>query len=178
MTQRISSHVTGPRRWCALSDKTFSEALALTFTRHLAVMLSTTHHRSQHCTVGSSIQHRHNGARVVEEDHPASRTGTQCRSSKLLVPQFRSYQLVSINQSGCDKCIGTRRTGWSPIGTPPVQAIDFTAIGGIIFWRHTLRMASYSASVPRWNGQRDVRRLCSTTSAALTLLVVRLARAG
>jgi transposase len=41
------------------------------------------------------------------------------------VSQFRSYQLVFIDESGCDKRIGTRRTGWSPIGTTPVQVTRF-----------------------------------------------------
>jgi arginine repressor len=37
------------------------------------------------------------------------------------VSQFRSYQLVFIDESGCDKRIGARRTGWSPIGTTPFK---------------------------------------------------------
>jgi transposase len=41
------------------------------------------------------------------------------------VSQFRSYQLVFIDESGCDKRIGTRRTGWSPVGTTPVQVTRF-----------------------------------------------------
>lgn len=34
---------------------------------------------------------------------------------------FFSYQLVYVDESGCDKRIGFRRTGWSPLGTTPVQ---------------------------------------------------------
>jgi transposase len=34
---------------------------------------------------------------------------------------FRSYHLVYVDESGCDKRIGFRRTGWSPFGTTPVQ---------------------------------------------------------
>ena len=34
---------------------------------------------------------------------------------------FRSYQLVYVDESGCDKRISFRRTGWSPLGTTPVQ---------------------------------------------------------
>jgi DNA-binding Xre family transcriptional regulator len=41
------------------------------------------------------------------------------------VLQFRSQQLVFINESGCDKRISTRRTGWSPIGTSLVQVTRF-----------------------------------------------------
>lgn len=35
--------------------------------------------------------------------------------------EFRSYQLVYVDESGCDKRIGFRRTGWSPLGVAPVQ---------------------------------------------------------
>jgi transposase len=38
---------------------------------------------------------------------------------------FRSYQLVYVDESGCDKRIGFRRTGWSPIGVTPVQIAQF-----------------------------------------------------
>jgi hypothetical protein len=39
--------------------------------------------------------------------------------------QFQSYHLVFIDESGCDKCIGFRRTGWSPLGVSPVQIAKF-----------------------------------------------------
>jgi len=29
---------------------------------------------------------------------------------------FRSYHLVYVDESGCDKCVGFRRTGWSLFG--------------------------------------------------------------
>jgi hypothetical protein len=38
---------------------------------------------------------------------------------------FRSYHLVYIDESGCDKRIGFRRTGWSPLGVSPVQIAQF-----------------------------------------------------
>lgn len=38
---------------------------------------------------------------------------------------FRSYQLVYVDESGCDKRIGFRRTGWSPVGVTPVQIAQF-----------------------------------------------------
>jgi hypothetical protein len=34
---------------------------------------------------------------------------------------FRLYHLVYVDESGCDKRIGFRRTGWSPLGVTPVQ---------------------------------------------------------
>ena len=34
---------------------------------------------------------------------------------------FASYHLVYIDESGCNRRIGFRRTGWSPMGSTPVQ---------------------------------------------------------
>jgi transposase len=34
---------------------------------------------------------------------------------------FRSYHLVYVDESGCDKLIGFRKTGWSPFGVTPIQ---------------------------------------------------------
>lgn len=42
-----------------------------------------------------------------------------------LISEFRSYHLVYVDESGCDKRIGFRRTGWSPFGTTPVQVSKF-----------------------------------------------------
>ncbi|OQD68577.1 hypothetical protein PENANT_c109G00802 [Penicillium antarcticum] len=39
--------------------------------------------------------------------------------------EFRSYHLVYVDESGCDKRIGFRRTGWSPLGTAPLQVANF-----------------------------------------------------
>lgn len=38
---------------------------------------------------------------------------------------FQSYHLVFVDESGCDKRIGFRRTGWSPLGVAPVQVAKF-----------------------------------------------------
>jgi transposase len=38
---------------------------------------------------------------------------------------FASYHLVYIDESGCDKRVGFRRTGWSPVGSTPVQTERF-----------------------------------------------------
>lgn len=38
---------------------------------------------------------------------------------------FRSYHLVYIDESGCDKRAGFRRTGWSPRGVAPIQVSRF-----------------------------------------------------
>ena len=38
---------------------------------------------------------------------------------------FRSYHLVYVDESGCDKRIGFRRTRWSPLGVSPVQIARF-----------------------------------------------------
>lgn len=34
---------------------------------------------------------------------------------------FRSYHLVYVDESGCDKLVGFRKTGWSPFGVAPIQ---------------------------------------------------------
>lgn len=39
--------------------------------------------------------------------------------------EYQSYQLVYVDESGCDKRIGFRRTGWSPLGIRPVQVAKF-----------------------------------------------------
>lgn len=39
--------------------------------------------------------------------------------------QFRSYQLVFVDESGCDKRVGYRRSGWAPLGVTPVQISKF-----------------------------------------------------
>jgi len=38
---------------------------------------------------------------------------------------FHSYQYIFVDESGCDKRIGFRRTGWSPLGVTPVQIARF-----------------------------------------------------
>lgn len=38
---------------------------------------------------------------------------------------FRSYHLVYVDESDCDKRIGFRRTGWSPLGVTPTQVAQF-----------------------------------------------------
>ncbi|KAJ6116937.1 hypothetical protein N7512_006662 [Penicillium capsulatum] len=39
--------------------------------------------------------------------------------------EFASYHLVYVDESGCDKRIGFRRTGWSPLGIAPRQVSQF-----------------------------------------------------
>ena len=38
---------------------------------------------------------------------------------------FLSYQYVFVDESGCDKRDGYRRTGWAPLGVTPVQVTRF-----------------------------------------------------
>jgi transposase len=38
---------------------------------------------------------------------------------------YQSYHLVYVDESGCDKRIGFRRTGWAPLGVAPVQVAQF-----------------------------------------------------
>ena len=39
--------------------------------------------------------------------------------------EFHSCQLIFVDEPGCDKQIGYRRTGWSPLGMTPVQLSKF-----------------------------------------------------
>jgi transposase len=39
--------------------------------------------------------------------------------------EYRSFQLVFVDESGCDTLAGIRRTGWAPRGTPAVQVAGF-----------------------------------------------------
>lgn len=39
--------------------------------------------------------------------------------------EFESYHLVYIDESGCDKRVGYRRTSWAPLGVTPVQVAKF-----------------------------------------------------
>ena len=41
------------------------------------------------------------------------------------ISDFKSYYLVYVDESGCDKRIGFRRTGWSPLGVTPLQISHF-----------------------------------------------------
>ena len=48
-----------------------------------------------------------------------------CNDYFHLISNYHSYQLVFVDESGCDKRIGARRTGWSPFGISPVQVTKF-----------------------------------------------------
>lgn len=39
--------------------------------------------------------------------------------------EYKSYQLVFVDESGCDTLAGVRRTGWAPRGMPAVQTARF-----------------------------------------------------
>lgn len=52
------------------------------------------------------------------EGFPSRRDGRYIYN---LSVSFHSYQLVYVDESGCDKRVGFRRTGWSPLRVTPVQ---------------------------------------------------------
>jgi transposase len=56
----------------------------------------------------------------AKEQNPQLRAFYQHKLS-----HFRSYQLVFVDESGCDKRVGDRLTGWSPLGVTPVQVSKF-----------------------------------------------------
>jgi transposase len=41
------------------------------------------------------------------------------------ISDFKSYHLIFVDESGCDRRAGYRRWGWSPKGTSPVQVTKF-----------------------------------------------------
>ncbi|EED14549.1 conserved hypothetical protein [Talaromyces stipitatus ATCC 10500] len=41
------------------------------------------------------------------------------------ISDFCSYHLIYVDESGCDKRIGFRRTGWAPLGVAPSQVAKF-----------------------------------------------------
>ena len=58
--------------------------------------------------------------RKAQEQNPRLRAFYQHKLSN-----FHSYQLVFVDESGCDKRVGHRRTGWAPLGVTPVQVSKF-----------------------------------------------------
>jgi transposase len=58
--------------------------------------------------------------RVAKERNPDLRDAYLHKLS-----YFHSYHLVYVDESGCDKRIGFRRTAWAPIGVTPVQIAKF-----------------------------------------------------
>ncbi|KAJ5366062.1 hypothetical protein N7541_001822 [Penicillium brevicompactum] len=57
---------------------------------------------------------------------PSSSSNTQLRDFyQHKLSEYRSYLLVFVDESGCDKRVGYRRTGWSPLGVTPVQLSKF-----------------------------------------------------
>ncbi|GAB7336899.1 hypothetical protein MBLNU13_g01178t1, partial [Cladosporium sp. NU13] len=58
--------------------------------------------------------------------HVAQERNAELRDFHLhKMSQYASYQLVFVDESGCDKRVGYRRTGWSPRGVTPVQIARF-----------------------------------------------------
>jgi hypothetical protein len=55
------------------------------------------------------------GQQKAKEQNPQLRDFHQHKLS-----EFRSYHLVFVHESGCDKRVGHGRTGWSPLGVTPV----------------------------------------------------------
>jgi hypothetical protein len=126
ITERVSSHIRGPRRCCALSGRTFSKMLALTSTTHHAVMLSTKHHRPQHCIALHYRVSTHPTQAKWHLRSPLLNTGklVGCsRTDSLLPPKWpRKPAAVSARSKGCGKrCAATTiprlpRLGWVGVG--------------------------------------------------------------
>jgi transposase len=71
-------------------------------------------------TLRSAGWSKKNARRIAKEQNADLRDFYLHRLSS-----FRSYQLVYVDESGCDTRVGFRRTGWSPLGVTPVQIAKF-----------------------------------------------------
>jgi hypothetical protein len=60
----------------------------------------------------ASIDWSNNAARRVPKERNPDLRGFYLYN----LSSFSSYHLVYVDESGCDKRIGFRRTGWSPLG--------------------------------------------------------------
>lgn len=60
--------------------------------------------------------------------------------------EYYLYQLIYVDESGCDKQAGIRKTGWSPLGITPVKRSKFYQGQRyqIQYYLHILKMASFS----------------------------------
>jgi transposase len=56
----------------------------------------------------------------AKEQNPQLRAFYQHKLSK-----YFSYQLVFVDETGCDKRVGNRQSGWSPLGVAPVRVSKF-----------------------------------------------------
>ena len=58
------------------------------------------------------------------------------------ISQYKSYQLVFVDESGCDGRAGHRRWGWSPKGSSQSRLQSSVAEKDGTFFQHTRKMAS------------------------------------
>lgn len=67
--------------------------------------------------------------RMDEKDNSSYRTTTGQRPPRPhylhRISQYQSYQLVFVDESGCDRRAGYRRWGWSPKKSSPVETTKF-----------------------------------------------------
>jgi len=81
---------------------------------------------------------------------------------------FEPYHVIYVDESGCDKRVGYRRTGWSPLGVTPIQIARFQRGGsGIIFCLRTRKMASYFHAYTK----APPTVLCSRTTSNNSFLI-------
>ena len=66
---------------------------------------------------------------------------------------FASHHLVYIDESSCDRRVGLRRTGWSPVGITPVQTERFHRGDRYHIFLHTHRTDYY------WRAYTRARRM-------------------
>jgi transposase len=75
-------------------------------------------------TVGRELKDAGWSKKVIRQI--SNKRNTDLRDFYLFnLSQFRSYHLVYVDESGCNKRARRRRTGWSPRGVTPVQLSEF-----------------------------------------------------
>jgi hypothetical protein len=126
ITENVGSSIAEPRRCCALLDRTFSKMLVLASTTHHRVILSTAHHRPQHCTVLHCIVPTCPTYAQWHLRFPLLSTSSSVgcsRLDRLLLPKWpRKPIAVSARFKGCGKrCAATPvprlpRLGWVGVG--------------------------------------------------------------
>jgi hypothetical protein len=125
ISERVSSHIRGHRRCCALSDRTVSNMLALASTTHHAVMLSATYHRPQYSTALqgldspntsrmaptlSASQHRQVGRMLKSRQLTATQMATKAGCSKRTIQRLQQKMRCYNDTKAPSTRVGRRRS--------------------------------------------------------------------
>lgn len=82
---------------------------------------------------------------------------------------FRSYHIVYVDESGCDRRVGFRRTGWSPLGVILFRLPDISVNSGTRSCLHIRKMAFFLHACSR--ELRIVPSLRTSSNSCFTTVV-------